>query len=138
MCNLCAPMIVLCLLSLFSVCRVFHLVIGVLSASRFTFITATTAHPAICPGDGYRERLPTRPTSHAANMRLLNRCFSRSRTAPRGYEKVHLYFHAMRSAQLVSSIIVGSIMAYFMKELVKDHYTLPWTFLFVSGSSTAV
>lgn len=40
-----------------------------------------------------------------------------------------LPFHVVRSAQLISSLIVGGIMAYFLKELQHDHYRLPWTFV---------
>ncbi|KAF2242212.1 hypothetical protein BU26DRAFT_524402 [Trematosphaeria pertusa] len=42
-----------------------------------------------------------------------------------------LPFHAIRCAQLVSSIIVASIMSYFMWELQHDNYGLPWTFILV-------
>ncbi|KAF2472337.1 uncharacterized protein BDR25DRAFT_302579 [Lindgomyces ingoldianus] len=40
-----------------------------------------------------------------------------------------LPFHILRTAQLVSSIVVASVMSYFLWELKHDHYRLPWTFL---------
>lgn len=58
--------------------------------------------------------------------------FTRTRTAPTGYEKVRLLFHAIRTAQLLSSIIVGSILIYFIWWLAHDHYSAPWTFIIVS------
>jgi hypothetical protein len=59
--------------------------------------------------------------------------FNRTRTAPTGYEKVRLLFHAIRTAQLISSIIVGSIVIYFLWWLVHDNEARPWTFIFVSS-----
>ncbi|THW21916.1 hypothetical protein D6D23_06244 [Aureobasidium pullulans] len=53
---------------------------------------------------------------------------SRSRTQLYGYDKVRVPFHAIRAAQLVSSIIVGSIMAFFIYHLQHDHWPTPWTF----------
>jgi len=40
-----------------------------------------------------------------------------------------LPFHALRSAQLASAIIVSGIMSYFISQLRHDHYRLPWTFI---------
>ncbi|EUC30364.1 hypothetical protein COCCADRAFT_7601 [Bipolaris zeicola 26-R-13] len=40
-----------------------------------------------------------------------------------------LWFHLPRSAQLVSSLVVAGIMSYFLRELSRDGYTLPWTFI---------
>ncbi|CAD0087772.1 unnamed protein product, partial [Aureobasidium vineae] len=57
---------------------------------------------------------------------------SRSRTQLYGYDKVRVPFHAIRAAQLVSSIIVGSIMSFFIYHLSHDHWPTPWTFK-VSG-----
>lgn len=42
-----------------------------------------------------------------------------------------LWFHLPRSAQLVSSLVVAGIMSYFLRELSRDGYTLPWTFILV-------
>ncbi|KAJ6279181.1 hypothetical protein J3E71DRAFT_355135 [Bipolaris maydis] len=40
-----------------------------------------------------------------------------------------LWFHLPRSAQLVSSLVVAGIMSYFLRELSRDGYLLPWTFI---------
>lgn len=38
-------------------------------------------------------------------------------------------FHGLRCAQLVSSITVSGIMAYFMYYLRLEHFSIPWTFI---------
>lgn len=53
--------------------------------------------------------------------------FRRDRVKPTHYPFIP--FHAIRSAQLLSSIIVASVMFYFMSELARDHFRLPWTFI---------
>ncbi|QIX01416.1 hypothetical protein AMS68_006933 [Peltaster fructicola] len=66
---------------------------------------------------------------------------SRARTAPSQYPR--LPFHGLRVTQLVSSIIVGSIMIYFINALVHEHpsdrptqtFPVPWTFIFLLASS---
>lgn len=63
---------------------------------------------------------------------------SRSRTQLYGYDKVRVPFHAIRAAQLVSSIIVGSIMAFFIYHLQHDHWPTPWTFKVVRHGYTAL
>lgn len=55
--------------------------------------------------------------------------FKRDRVKPSHYPK--LPFHLIRSAQLVSSGVVACIMFYFLSELSRDHYSLPWTFILV-------
>lgn len=55
--------------------------------------------------------------------------FRKDRVKPTHYPQVP--FHLIRSAQLVSSIIVSSIMIYFMQQLAHDDYKLPWTFMLV-------
>jgi hypothetical protein len=54
----------------------------------------------------------------------------RGRVKPTHYPR--LPFHIVRSAQLLSSIVVASIMFYFIKELARDHFRLPWTFILVN------
>lgn len=44
-------------------------------------------------------------------------------------------FHLLRSAQLVSALIVASIMFYFLWHLTHDHYRLPWTFILLLAVS---
>jgi len=44
-------------------------------------------------------------------------------------------FHLLRSAQLVSALIVASIMLYFLWHLTHDHYRLPWTFILLLAVS---
>ena len=55
--------------------------------------------------------------------------FKKDRVKPTAYP--FLPFHALRSAQLVSSLIVASIMTYFLRELSANNYSLPWTFILV-------
>jgi hypothetical protein len=38
-------------------------------------------------------------------------------------------FHGLRTAQLISSIVVSGIMAYFMYYLQLEHFSIPWTFI---------
>jgi len=61
-----------------------------------------------------------------------------TRTAPTGYEKVRLLFHGIRTMQLISSIIVGSIVFYFAWWLKHDKIKggIPWTFIIVSTANT--
>lgn len=40
-------------------------------------------------------------------------------------------FHAIRITQLISSIVVLSILSYFIWWLKHDHYYVPWTFILV-------
>lgn len=57
--------------------------------------------------------------------------FRRDRVKPTHYPRVP--FHATRSVQLLSSIIVSSIMFYFLRELARDNFRLPWTFILVTA-----
>jgi hypothetical protein len=56
--------------------------------------------------------------------------FRRDRVKPTHYPR--LPFHLVRTAQLLSSIVVASVMFYFISELARDHFRLPWTFILVS------
>lgn len=60
----------------------------------------------------------------------LTMAFKKDRIKPTPYP--FLPFHAIRSAQFVSSLIVASIMFYFLRELNGSNYSLPWTFILVS------
>jgi cytochrome bd-type quinol oxidase subunit 1 len=51
------------------------------------------------------------------------------RKAPTQYP--FLAFHAVRVAQLAAALIVLSIMAYFIYNLVHDHWRIPKTFAIV-------
>lgn len=53
------------------------------------------------------------------------------KTKPTPYP--HLPFHALRSTQLLSSIIVMSILSYFLWQLHHDGYGSPWTFILVKS-----
>lgn len=46
-----------------------------------------------------------------------------------------LPFHFLRLAQLLSSIIVASILYFFIHHLATEHYTVPWTFILVTTPS---
>jgi len=58
---------------------------------------------------------------------------ARDRVKPTHYPFVP--FHLLRSAQLVSALIVASIMLYFLWHLTHDHYRLPWTFILLLAVS---
>ncbi|KAF1925072.1 uncharacterized protein M421DRAFT_264261 [Didymella exigua CBS 183.55] len=60
--------------------------------------------------------------------------FKKDRVRPTAYP--FLPFHALRTAQLVSSLIVASIMTYFLRELSANGYSLPWTFILLLAVST--
>ncbi|SLM36993.1 hypothetical protein LPUS_06713 [Lasallia pustulata] len=47
-----------------------------------------------------------------------------------------LPFHFLRLAQLLSSIIVASILYFFIHHLATEHYTVPWTFILLASVST--
>ncbi|KAG9187127.1 hypothetical protein G6011_04998 [Alternaria panax] len=51
----------------------------------------------------------------------------KNRVKPTAYP--FLPFHIIRCAQLLSSLVVASIMFYFLRELSHDGYKLPWTFI---------
>ena len=53
----------------------------------------------------------------------------RAKTAPSHYPRV--LFHGIRAMQLISSLVVGGIMSYFMYQLTHDNWTTPWTFIWV-------
>lgn len=52
-----------------------------------------------------------------------------TKVAPHTYPK--LTFHGLRALQLLASLVVGSIMVYFIYYLSHDHWHIPWTFIFV-------
>jgi len=58
-----------------------------------------------------------------------------AKVAPSFYPR--FVFHGLRSAQLVSSIVVSGIMSYFMYYLRVDHYAIPWTFITLLAISLA-
>lgn len=62
-----------------------------------------------------------------------NMPFLQDRVKPTPYPR--LPFHSIRSAQLLSSTIVASIMIYFCSELARNKYKLPWTFILVRPPS---
>ncbi|KAF2172232.1 hypothetical protein M409DRAFT_62988 [Zasmidium cellare ATCC 36951] len=57
----------------------------------------------------------------------------RAKTAPSHYPK--LMFHAVRFFQLLSSCVVGGIMCYFIWHLTHDHWSTPWTFIWLTAAS---
>lgn len=57
----------------------------------------------------------------------------RARTKPTAYP--FLPFHIIRSIQLVSALVVSAVMGYFLSELSRDNYRLPWTFLLLLAVS---
>ncbi|KAF2029798.1 hypothetical protein EK21DRAFT_112474 [Setomelanomma holmii] len=59
--------------------------------------------------------------------------FRRDRVKPTHYPR--LPFHAIRTVQLLSSIVVSSIMFYFLRELARDNFRLPWTFILLMSVS---
>ncbi|KAL8762090.1 MAG: hypothetical protein Q9184_001862 [Pyrenodesmia sp. 2 TL-2023] len=46
-----------------------------------------------------------------------------------------LSFHIVRLGQLISAIIVSSVVVFFVYYLVHEHYRLPWTFIFLLAAS---
>jgi len=57
----------------------------------------------------------------------------RAKTAPSHYPRIP--FHLLRFAQLVSSLIVGAIMLFFIWHLTHDHWSTPWTFVVLTAVS---
>ncbi|RMZ68394.1 marvel domain-containing 2 [Pyrenophora seminiperda CCB06] len=51
----------------------------------------------------------------------------RNRVKPTAYPS--LPFHSIRTLQLLSATIVSSILFYFLRELAREGYHLPWTFI---------
>jgi hypothetical protein len=60
--------------------------------------------------------------------------FRRDRVKPTHYPR--LPFHIIRIIQLLSSMVVASIMFYFISELARDRFKLPWTFVLVGLPNT--
>jgi hypothetical protein len=53
----------------------------------------------------------------------------KTRAKPSPYPR--LPFHALRAVQLLASLVVLSITFYFLRELRREGYSLPWTFILV-------
>ncbi|EDU49668.1 conserved hypothetical protein [Pyrenophora tritici-repentis Pt-1C-BFP] len=51
----------------------------------------------------------------------------RNRVKPTAYPS--LPFHSIRTCQLLSATVVSGILLYFLRELARDEYHLPWTFI---------
>ena len=49
-----------------------------------------------------------------------------------------LAFHLIRLAQFLSSVIVSSVLAYFIHFLLIETYTIPWTFILVRDQTIRV
>jgi len=66
---------------------------------------------------------------------MVNMGFGRrgAKVAPSTYPKIP--FHGLRALQLLSSLVVGSIMYYFIYHLSRDHWNIPWTFIFFTSAS---
>ncbi|KAL8922405.1 MAG: hypothetical protein Q9172_003561 [Xanthocarpia lactea] len=47
-----------------------------------------------------------------------------------------LPFHLLRLCQFISAVIVTSVVWYFVYFLVREHYKLPWTFIFLLTASS--
>lgn len=88
-----------------------------------SLITNHAAHP-LSP-----QLTAVRPLPSPISFAVANMAFKKDRVKPTAYP--FLPFHALRSAQLVSSLIVASIMSYFLRELSANNYSLPWTFILV-------
>ncbi|KAF2091866.1 hypothetical protein K490DRAFT_22372, partial [Saccharata proteae CBS 121410] len=58
---------------------------------------------------------------------------ARSKVQPTHYPRIP--FHILRSAQLISSLVVASVMLYFIANLSHDGYGVPWTFIFLTTVS---
>lgn len=58
-----------------------------------------------------------------------------AKTAPSQYPRIP--FHLFRFFQLLSSLIVAGIMAYFTYHLKHDKYDEPWTFIWLFSASLA-
>ncbi|KAH6629295.1 hypothetical protein C7974DRAFT_424362 [Boeremia exigua] len=59
--------------------------------------------------------------------------FKNPRANPSPYPP--LPFYALRSTQLLASLVVAIIAAYFLHELAASNYTLPWTFILLLSVS---
>ena len=58
-----------------------------------------------------------------------------AKTAPSQYPRIP--FHLFRTFQLIASLIVAGIMAYFTYHLRHDNYDEPWTFIWLLSASLA-
>ncbi|KAF2396960.1 hypothetical protein EJ06DRAFT_499539 [Trichodelitschia bisporula] len=57
----------------------------------------------------------------------------KTKVAPSSYPR--LPFHALRTAQLLSALVVGGIMSFFIWHLTHDHWPTPWTFIVLMSVS---
>ncbi|EMC99562.1 hypothetical protein BAUCODRAFT_63557 [Baudoinia panamericana UAMH 10762] len=57
----------------------------------------------------------------------------KAKTAPSHYPRI--LFHSVRFFQLISSVVVGAIMSYFIWHLTHDHWSTPWTFIWLASAS---
>ena len=93
------------------------------SVERYICRTATSAfslQPTTRARHRNRENLPT----------MIQPFHRRAKTAPSHYPRVP--FHLLRFGQLLSSLVVGGIMSFFMYHLTHDHWKTPWTFILVN------
>ncbi|SMQ49685.1 unnamed protein product [Zymoseptoria tritici ST99CH_3D7] len=57
----------------------------------------------------------------------------KAKTAPSHYPR--LPFHGLRSAQLLASLVVGAVMCYYIYNLRREDYAVPWTFIWLTSAS---
>jgi hypothetical protein len=86
------------------------------------------------PSEGVVRRLSKKWTGEDSNLRryLKRRAPAVQQGVTKPTEYPRILFHGIRSMQLVSSIIVMSIISYFLWHLHHDGYRSPWTFIVVS------
>lgn len=56
---------------------------------------------------------------------------SKTKSRPQVYPR--LSFHLVRAIALISTAVVGGILAYFCVQLRHDGFKIPWTFIIVRG-----
>jgi hypothetical protein len=106
---------------------------GTTFAQRFKgFLPAKIDRGERGDNPGLMRQLSQKWTGEDSNLRryLSRRRTSNGKTKPTDYPRIP--FHALRSIQLVSSIVVMSILSYFLWYLHHDGYGSPWTFILVS------
>ncbi|KAH3938989.1 hypothetical protein HBH70_125490 [Parastagonospora nodorum] len=68
-----------------------------------------------------------------AHMKFSRMFTHHTRQKPSAYPR--LPFHAIRAFQLISSVIVSSILFYFTSSLSTSHHSLPWTFILLLSTA---
>ena len=114
----------------YPVTRSSHRLHGLSAKGQALYLAVPTLYPSTPNPDATQlGTFISNTHTHTIGHTMFNPFDRSAKTAPSHYPR--LPFHAIRSIQLLSSIVVGGIMCYFIWHLTHDHWATPWTFIWV-------